>query len=90
MTKAKLEKIIQTTCDVIGFLVYSGLAVDAIRNAVKGNYTISAIEGLASLYIGFEEYMRRQDRKFYNSAEQELTTISERLDAIPQEQPYND
>lgn len=89
MTKAKLEKIIQTTCDVIGFLVYSGLAVDAIRNAVKGNYTISAIEGLASLYIGFEEYMRRQERRFDNLYGQEVTALSERLDAIPQKHPYN-
>ncbi|MDP7141661.1 MAG: hypothetical protein QF362_00510 [Candidatus Woesearchaeota archaeon] len=91
MDKAKLEKIV----DVAGFLIYSGFAVDAIHNVVKGNYAISAIEGLISVCIGFEEYKRRQDRKFDNSDEQKLIALSERVDIIErnassQEPPYND
>lgn len=58
-----LEPIILKTGNSIGHLVSAGFAVDAINNAVKGNYEIAAVEGVFSAYLQFSKYLDRKTKR---------------------------
>ena len=59
----KLESIILKTESAIGHLVSAGLAIDAVHNAVNGNYEIATVEGIASAYIQVSKYFDRKKQK---------------------------
>jgi hypothetical protein len=88
----KLESIILKTGSAIGHLVSAGLAVDAVHNAMNGNYEIAAIEGIASIYIQVSKYFDRKKQKeiqdfsdrVHNEYVPQMEALSQSLKPYPQ------
>ncbi|MCK5630193.1 MAG: hypothetical protein KAI26_06230 [Nanoarchaeota archaeon] len=87
----KLESIILKTGSAIAHLVSAGLAIDAVNNAVNGNYEMAAVEGIASAYIQVSEYFdRKKQRMIQDFSDRVHNEYVPQMNALSQSlEPYS-
>ena len=88
----KLESIVlKTGSAAIGHLISAGLAIDAVNNAVNGNYEMAAVEGIVSAYIQVSKYFdRKKQRMIQDFSDRVHNEYVPQMNALSQSlEPYS-